>query len=269
MSPRSVATAVLLAATVLSSSSVAAQRQQERQLFTWAGNVAADRWIRIKNLNGPITVGASTTNRVEITATARWRRGDPDVVRFDVQKFGPGSENVLVCALWGERSTCSETGYETRSDPRTRNNDVSVDFRVLVPSGVKIGLTSVNGELRIAEATSDVDAYTVNGEINLAAGSGRVRAETSNGSIVARLSRVTGTEPLTFLTINGSIAVELPGDIGADVELDTVNGSLKSDFPISLTGRIDPRHLRAHIGRPGGPRVTLRTVNGSLELRQR
>jgi hypothetical protein len=49
--------------------------------------------------------------------------------------------------------------------------------------------------------------------------------------------------------------------------METVNGSLQSDFPITMQGRFNPRHLRAKIGE-GGPTVRLRTVNGSVELKK-
>ena len=58
------------------------------------------------------------------------------------------------------------------------------------------------------------------------------------------------------------------GDLDADVELTTVNGRFHSDYEVTLSGRVDPRHLRARIGR-GGRRVRLTTVNGNVELRRR
>jgi hypothetical protein len=36
-----------------------------------------------------------------------------------------------------------------------------------------------------------------------------------------------------------------------------------------VQGRIDPHNLSAHVGAPGGPRITLTTVNGSIDLRKR
>jgi hypothetical protein len=47
----------------------------------------------------------------------------------------------------------------------------------------------------------------------------------------------------------------------------TVNGSLNADFPITLSGRVNPRHLRATIGR-GGRRIRFETINGSVTLRK-
>ena len=64
-------------------------------------------------------------------------------MRIETKNFGAGDENVLICALWGENSTCDEHSYQTR-DRRDRgrddnnNNDVVVEFRVLVPKGVKV-----------------------------------------------------------------------------------------------------------------------------------
>src|SRR5512141_1662465 len=83
----------------------AAGQARQSDNFNWSGKIPAGRWIRVRNLNGGITVGQASGDNVEVTATKRWRRGDPSVVRFDVQKFGPGNESVVICALWGERST--------------------------------------------------------------------------------------------------------------------------------------------------------------------
>jgi DUF4097 and DUF4098 domain-containing protein YvlB len=74
---------------------------------------------------------------------------------------------------------------------------------------------------------------------------------------------------MAFTTVNGSVSVEFTSDFGADVDLQTVNGSLNTNFEMTVSGRLDPKHLRAHIGRPGGPRIKLETVNGSVELRKR
>jgi len=55
--------------------------------------------------------------------------------------------------------------------------------------------------------------------------------------------------------------------MNADVELATLNGSLRSDFEMSVSGRIEQRRVSARIGK-GGARIRFRTVNGSVELRK-
>jgi hypothetical protein len=262
---------LLFVLSLVAATALPAQARQSEDTFTWSGRVAAGRWIRVRNLNGGITVGAASGDKVEVTATKRWRRGDPQDVRVDVKKFGANDENVLVCAIWFDNTVCTERDYEVHSNRRNRNNnnDVSVDFRVLVPKGVKVGVNTVNGTVMVEGATAAVDAQTVNGRIEVTTEGGPVNAETVNGTVRARLGRFDGTEDMSFSTVNGSVVAEFAGDVNADVDLSTVNGSLRTDFEITLTGRLDPKHLRAHIGKSGGPRIRLSTVNGSVELRRR
>jgi len=96
-----------------------------------------------------------------------------------------------------------------------------------------------------------------------------VNAQNVNGNVRARLGRVDSDGDMKFETVNGSVIVEFNGDFGGDVDLETVNGSLNTNFEMTVSGRLDPKHLRAHIGKPGGPRLKLETVNGSVELRRR
>lgn len=244
--------------------------QQTEAPFRWTGRIAAGGWISVENLNGGITVGAAGGDNVEVTATKHWRQGDPSVVRFETKKFGPSEESVLICALWGDRSTCGEHGDGSRGGDRgTRNNDVSVEFRVLVPKGVKVAVTTVNGTVSVEGATSDVDARTVNGEVAVNSTGGHMSATNVNGGVRATLGHLDNDGTMMFKTVNGSVSVEVPGDFGADVEMATINGSLNTNFEMTLTGRMDPHHLRTHVGRPGGPRIRLETVNGDIELRRK
>jgi hypothetical protein len=245
-----------------------AQQRQSDDSFKWSGHIPDGQWIRIRNLNGSITVGAANGNDVEVTATKRWRRGNPADVRFDTQKFGSETESVLICALWGNNSSCDEHGYESHGDRGMRNNDVEVEFHVLVPKGVRVGVNTVNGAVSVGGATSEVDAGTVNGELEVATTGGRVNARNVNGSVRAQLGRVDDDGDMDFSTVNGRVELDVASDFGADVDMQTVNGSINTDFPMTLTGRMNPRRLHAHVGAPGGPRIRLHTVNGSIELRK-
>ena len=261
--------AAALALAVLPAASAAQEGRLERDVFTWEGRIPESRWIMVRNLNGPITVEPTNGDRVELTATRRTRRGDPEHVRFEVQRFGPDNQDVLVCALWGDNSTCSESGYRSRGDRRDRNtNSVSVEFRVRVPRGVRIAAHGVNGEVRVENVASEVDASSVNGDVVVSTRSGPVNANTVNGSIRASMGEFDIRSDMRFSSVNGTVVAELTGDVNADVELSTVNGRFVTDFPVTISGRIDPRRLRASLGR-GGPRIRLNTVNGNVELRRR
>lgn len=262
--------ALAIAAAALALATVAeAQGRVEREAFTWAGAIPDGRWIIVRNLRGNVEVSRGGGDKVEVIATRRTRRGDPDYVRFEVQKFGSGGQSVLICALWGDSSDCDEYGYRSRTEGRrARENDVTVDFSVRVPKGVKVGAHSINGDVRVEDAAAEVDAESVNGSVVVSTVGGPVNARTTNGQVRATMGKFDLTSDLRFSSVNGSVMVEFTGDIDADVELATVNGRFMTDFPVTVSGRIDPRRLRATLGK-GGPRIRLSTVNGNVELRKR
>lgn len=265
---RFVRTVAPLVALVLTVPTAGAQRSSTD--FQWEGTIASGRRLYVRNLNGSITVQRATGDKASVTGVKRWRRGDPADVKIEMRKVGTNEQDVIVCAVWTERTECDEDGYNTRND-RNRwrdndRNDVSVSFTVRLPAGVKLVTSTVNGGLDIEGATSTVEASTVNGEITAASTGGPVSASTVNGSIEVRM-REMGTEPLEFSTVNGSVTVWVPDDINAELDMRTVNGRVSSDFPLTVRGRINPRHLRATLGK-GGQRLEFSTVNGSVELRK-
>lgn len=244
------------------------QRRTEAAAFTWSGRIPDGRWIMIRNVNGSVEVVPGTSDRVEVVAARHTSRGDPEFVRFEVKKFGAGDQDVLVCALWGDRATCDENGYRSRGSWSGERNRVHVEFTVRVPRNVKVAAYSVNGEVRVRDVTSEVDAETTNGGVVVSSLSGPVNARTTNGNIRVTMGQFDLASDLTFETTNGTVVAEFAQDINAEIELRTVNGRFMTDFPVTISGRIDPRRLRATLGK-GGPRIRLATVNGNVELRRR
>ena len=75
---------------------LAAQDRQSDRTWTLSERVPTGQWIRVRNLNGDLRVRASGSDKVEITATKSWRRGDPKDVRIESKTASDGS--ILVCA---------------------------------------------------------------------------------------------------------------------------------------------------------------------------
>ena len=266
------AAAALAAAAPVATAPALAQERSEARDFTWDGRIPSGRWLYVRNLNGSIRVERATGDRAEVVGVKRWRRGDPQTVRIEVQRPSGENGDVIICAFWTERASCDEDGYRTRGRDddddgwRRRDNDVSVEFTVRLPEGVNLGVSTVNGSLRVNGATAEVRAGTVNGRVEAVSTGGPVRASTVNGDVDVRMRNL-GEGDLTYSTVNGSITVEVPDDLNADLEMRTVNGSLTADFPITLEGRVNPRNIRARIGN-GGRRIRFTTVNGSVELKK-
>jgi hypothetical protein len=260
-------TAVAAASVAIGSVAGAQQRSTDRD-FSWDGRITNGRWLYVRNLNGSIRVERATGDRAEVTAVKRYRRGDPEQVRIETQRPGGDNGDVIICAFWSENASCDEEGYRSRGDNNRhgRENDTSVEFTVKLPAGVKLGVSTVNGGVDVTGATSEVNASTVNGRVSAISSGGPVNASTVNGDIDVRM-RELGTGDLEYSTVNGSIEIEVPANLDADLDMRTVNGSLSADFPITMQGRVNPRRMRATIGK-GGRRLRLETVNGSVEIRK-
>jgi len=147
----------------------------------------------------------------------------------------------------------------------TERNDVQVDFRIEVPAGVAFIGRTVNGEVEAIGLRSDVVAASVNGDIEVAT-TGFAQAETVNGSIEASMGSSELREGAEFSTVNGSIDLDLPDDIDADIDASWLNGSFESDIPFLLEGRVSRRSAQGILG-DGGAELELETVNGSIRIR--
>jgi Putative adhesin len=231
--------------------------------FRWHGALAAGRVIEIKGVNGSVVAEPSTGGEVEVVAVKRARRSDPESVHIDVVQHGDG---VTICAVYPnvegrEPNTCApgDGGHMN-----TRDNDVSVNFTVRVPAGVRFTGRTVNGKVEAENMGADVDAATVNGSIRVST-NGIARAKTVNGSIAASMGRADWTGEMDLKTVNGGIDVSFPESLSATVEAKTLNGEITSDFPLTVTGSFNRHHLSGTVG-GGGRELRLETVNGSVQI---
>lgn len=246
-----------------------AQERQTDDSFRWSGRATPGQWLFLRNLNGGVRVEQGTGDQIQVRAVKSWRRGDPAAVRIVVSRYGPGDRDVLVCALWNENTVCNENTYRTRgsSNGRHRDNDVNVQYIVSLPRGVNVRSETVNGSIDVRGATGQVLASSVNGNVRAASTGGPVEARAVNGNVYARMGDIGGREDLSYETVNGNVIVEFDGALNADIEMRTVNGGFETNFPLTVRGRINPKHLRATLGE-GGRNIKLSTVNGNVELKR-
>ncbi len=226
--------------------------------WTWHGAIAPGKTLEIRGVNGSIRAEASTGSEVEVTADKHGRDDDPASVHIEVV---PHEGGVTICAVYpGHSNTCEPGGGHMR----VRDNDVQVQFVARIPAGVAFDGNNVNGAVEASGLSARTDLSTVNGSVTLETSSGDASGTTVNGGVRATV-RGAGQGRLTFETVNGSVDLSLSSGLSADLSAETVNGSIESDFPITLTGRINPRHLEGRIGQ-GGRSLRLRTVNGGIRV---
>jgi putative adhesin len=236
------------------------------QDFHWTGRLAAGQRLEIKGVNGSIRAMAATGDEIDVSARKTSRRDDPDEVKIEVVPFEDG---VAICAVYPTpRRARHENGCEPGDEwnSSTDNNDVTVDFTIKLPAGIVFLGQTVNGDVDAESLGADARVSTVNGSIDVSA-AGHVEASTVNGSIRAGMGRADWSSEAEFSTVNGGITLTLPDNLSAEVSAETVNGDLETDFPLTVTGKFGPRHMRGTIG-SGGRYLKLSTVNGSIHLRK-
>ncbi len=230
--------------------------------YHWSWSLAPGKTIEIEGVNGEIRAAGTTGKDVVVDAHKRARRSNPDDVTIEVLEHADG---ITLCVhypdSWGSHNTCAPHGESHMS---THNNDVAVDFDVKVPSGVRFMGRTVNGGIVARGLEAAAEAHTVNGGIELST-RGWARASTVNGSVRVALGSATWSDALSFKTVNGSVTVEVPEDIGAHVHARTVNGGIQTDFPVTVQGRLVGHMLEGTLGKGGGD-LELETVNGSIRL---
>jgi len=220
--------AIALTGTVgLADASMLSQPSQDE--FRWHGQISSGKVLEIKDVNGNVRAEASSNGEAEVIATKRGRRSDPKEVEIKVVQHNDG---VTICAVYpsGNSGQPNECRPGEGGRMNTRNNDVSVEFTVRVPSGVNFIGRTVNGQVEADSLKGDVEAHTVNGNVRIST-SGYGRGKTVNGSITASMGNANWPNSLDLETVNGSITVTLPAETNTRFRAETINANISTDVP--------------------------------------
>lgn len=236
-------------------------------LIFFAGSAAAGDWGRetedyretfalsaggeivLENINGDVTVEAWDRDEVEVAYTKRARTRE-------------GLERVEV--VIEERG--GRLDIETEYLRNGRSNDGgSVDFTLQVPRKAYLELDLVNGSLKVTGHEGRISADLVNGSLE-AEIAGEAELSTVNGKMDVTVTDTTAGQRLELDSVNGGLTLRLPAGVDADVEAETVHGSISNDFGIPVDkGRYVGRSMRGTIG-GGGVDIELSNVNGSIKI---
>ena len=163
---------------------------------------------------------------------------------------------------------------------------LAVHYEIETPRAMSVRLRNVNGKIGVRGIDGAIDAESVNGVVALAGDTGPFKAQTVNGKIRAEIGRLANAA--TFLTTNGSIDLDvdqcaasatartnngavrmtLGSDFSGQIDAKTNNGRVRCDFPVAAE-RQSRKRLKGIIGSGSDVVVKLRSVNGSIHLKQR
>lgn len=230
------------------------------------GHACEVRDSRLPMPVGPLTVDAASNGGIRVEA---WDQADV-LVRAVVTAYG--DDDAEAKALLPQvRVTAAGTTVSAEGPSRSegrRRSGWSVSFRIWAPRQTALALTARNGGISLTGMHGESRFSTTNGGVTLNEVGGRVVGSTRNGGVNVRLSgsRWEG-EGLDLETTNGGVSLAIPSGYSAELETGTVNGGFRTDFPLTVQGRID-RDVRATLG-SGGPRLKVTTTNGGVRITQR
>lgn len=145
----------------------------------------------------------------------------------------------------------------------------SVDYRIKLPAAVRLEASTVNGQVEVEGVSGAIEVSSVNGRVTATDVQGEVRASTINGQVEVSHLTLPESAHHEYSCINGTIRVYLPDSAGGTFQLEWVNGSVDSDFPLDLGRKWPgPKQVDARLG-AGKNRFKFSTVNGSIKILKR
>jgi hypothetical protein len=157
----------------------------------------------------------------------------------------------------------SESGYDEGS-----REGWSASYVVWAPRRFDLSLDAHNGGIGVTGVAGKMDLRTVNGSVSLTDIGGDVHARTQNGSLNVQLAgNAWDGTGLDAETQNGAVRLAVPARYSAVLETGTVNGTINTDFPVTVQGRISRRLSLPLNG--GGRTIRAITTNGSVRISQR
>jgi hypothetical protein len=141
--------------------------------------------------------------------------------------------------------------------------NLEVSYHLTVPREVELTVRTVDGSIEAKDVGGPTRLSSINGEVRVERGRGSLEASVTNGRIEVGLAELGHRERLFLRTVNGEIELYLPTGLGADLEVSSANGSVKTDLPVQ--GRRDRSSILGTLN-GGGPLIRLQAQNGAIRI---
>ena len=264
---KSIAVCVSLAVFALTLAVLPASAEEWSKTYAISGR--AD--LRVETSDANIRVTTWDQNTIEARViTSRYKIGE-DGIRVEERQTG---DSVEISVHYPHHNFNVEWGSH------------KVDIIIQMPREGKVNLRTGDGKIDVAGLKGDMDLHTGDGSINLDSVDGKLHATTGDGHIQANgrfdeLGLKTGDGHVDVRARNGSslaagwrletgdgsVSLEVPGDLAADVDLHTSDGHIDLDMPVTTEGKIRENEIHGKLNGGGSP-LTIRTGDGSIHLRK-
>ena len=191
-----------------------------------------------------------------------------DAIEIVARKKGPDQDQVEI----------RDRSFRDRIDlqsvyPYPGIGTASVDFEVRVPTSIPYNfsrISSFSGKVEVSNVIGRLRAESVRGDVEIKGVSGLVSASSHSGNVRVEVDQAQGRNNMKFSSISGDVSVRAPAGLDALVDMSSISGLLKTDFPIEIQERrYGPgRSARGRLG-AGTQMLFMTSVSGIVSLNQK
>lgn len=230
--------------------------------------------LRVETSDANIRVSTWDQNTIEArVTTTRYKIGD-DGIRIEERQNGDKVEIEVRYPHYGLNLNWG--------NPMNHRVEINIQMpregRVDLHTGDgKIEIGNFKGEMQLRSGDGSQEIDSVDGKLHAITGDGHIRASgrfdelelrTGDGRVDAR---ATGGSALAsgwrLESGDGTVTLEVPENLAADVDLHTGDGHIDLDMPITTAGKIRENEVRGKLN-GGGNLLVIHTGDGSIRLRK-
>lgn len=228
------------------------------------------RSVSIEMIAGTLTVEGSGGRDVELKGVLHDRCEELDI---DSDSEGVSIEVDWICHGSGQGG--SRAADLTLRVPRGADLEVETISASVTVSGIEGGVDveTISGALKVRTESRSIDLASVSGPIDLSSSAPLEEAdvETVSGSI--ELDVDPGPRGnIDVESVSGSVVIRLSASVSASFEVTSFSGSIRNDLgsarPRKTSQYLPSEELFFMLG-GGGARISIETLSGRIELRER
>lgn len=225
--------------------------------------------LRVDTSDADIRLDTWDQNKIEAhVVTEHWKIGDNGIKILERQN----GDSVEIEVRFPHRNFVLDIGQRR------------VLIEIHMPREGKVALRTGDGRIAVNHLKGEMDFYSGDGRLEVDDADGNLRAHTGDGSIrvagrfdSVELTSGDGHVSLTVRpgsrvahswvvrTSDGSVNLEVPGDLAADLDLHTGDGHISTNVPLTIEGKIDNQDVHGKLN-GGGNRLEVHTGDGSITV---